>query len=311
MRITIRLTRVVTAVTYAKDVVAAGQWRPRRLRISEVIPCTNTRRIKQLYLPRMCWWKRARAFKIEASIPTALLGRIDSVDPSPSLSCMQPWAGWLQGKRPDRDRRTLRLGSRSNRGCQAKSRTRYSSRTTSNQQSAEEAGHGDKVFGNAYYALGGASAGAELNVLGDPHVEGLQLVPSDDLKQNREQLEALAAIIGGIETVALQHTFPALVRLCERWDHPVVRDLLKQIRDVVRPEESRHVLLFRYMFHQLVADQGEVVIGEFMNMTNGGRAQMGAEALDREAFERLVGTKSPTRHQLLGKSRALTSYIGA
>jgi hypothetical protein len=176
-----------------------------------------------------------------------------------------------------------------------------------NQQSAEEAGHGDKVFGNAYFALGGAAPGAELSVFGNPTDASSLLAISDDPKQNKKRLGSFAAVLGGIETVALQRAFPSLVNLCERWDHPVAHDLLAQIRDVVRPEESRHVLLFRYVFHQLIADKDERVIAGFYEMTNAGRVQLGAAALDRGEFERLVGSNSPTPRQLLGKERVLAS----
>src|SRR4051812_40665752 len=102
-----------------------------------------------------------------------------------------------------------------------------------NQQSAEEAGHGDKVFGNAYFSLGGSVPGAELSVVGNPGDAASLLAISDDPKQNKKRLGTFAALLGGVETVALQGAFPTIVRLCERWDHPVARDLLQQIRDVV------------------------------------------------------------------------------
>lgn len=176
-----------------------------------------------------------------------------------------------------------------------------------NQQSAEEAGHGDKVFGNAYFALGGAAPSPELSVVGRGADAASLLAPTGDRKENKKRLGAFAAVVGGIETVALQRAFPSLVNLCERWDHPVARDLLQQIRDVIRPEESRHVLLYRYVFHQLIAPKGEALIASFFETTNAGRAQVGAERFDRAEFERLVGTTCPTPRQLLGKDRALAS----
>jgi hypothetical protein len=176
-----------------------------------------------------------------------------------------------------------------------------------NQQSAEEAGHGDKVFGNAYYVLGGKSAGSELNVLGGESGGVALAALGEDAKQNKKRLGVFAAVLGGIETVALQRAFPTLVNLCERWDHPVARDLLLQIRDVVRPEEARHVLLFRYVFHQLIAAKGEAVVAAFRDAANAARAQLQAAPLDPAAFERLMGTSSPTPRQLLGKDRPLAS----
>jgi hypothetical protein len=168
-----------------------------------------------------------------------------------------------------------------------------------NQQSAEEAGHGDKVFGNAYYAMGGASHDGSPSAVGDG--TATFLAPDADPQLNKRRLGGVAAVLGGIETVALQRAFPNLVALCERWNHPIGHDLIAQIRDVVRPEESRHVLNFRYVFHQLIAAKGDAIIDGFFHATNAGRTQLGAPALDREGFTRMVGSSSPTPRQLLGK----------
>ena len=109
-----------------------------------------------------------------------------------------------------------------------------------NQQSAEEAGHGDKVFGNAYYLMGGTAPNAEQSAVGDGAASFL--AATADKKQNKQRLGGLAGVLGGIETVALNNAFPMIVSLCEGWDHAIARDLLTQIRDTVRPEEARHVL---------------------------------------------------------------------
>jgi hypothetical protein len=94
-----------------------------------------------------------------------------------------------------------------------------------------------------------------------------------------------------------------VVQLCERWDHPIGNDLLAQIRDTVRPEESRHVLIWRYVFHQLIAPKGPAVIDGFLAATNSGRRTLGSPELDRETLERMLGSTSPTARQLLGKDR--------
>jgi hypothetical protein len=172
-----------------------------------------------------------------------------------------------------------------------------------NQQSAEEAGHGDKVFGNAYFAMGGVAPGGENNVFGDDVASGLK--PSDDPHENARLLATTAGRIGGIESVALQRLFPLITALCERWGHPIGLDLTRQIRDVVRPEESRHVLIWRYVFHRLVAPGGPLQVDAFMQATNAGRSQLAAPTLAREHLERMLGTRPPTAHQLLGKERAL------
>jgi hypothetical protein len=90
-------------------------------------------------------------------------------------------------------------------------------------------------------------------------------------------------------------------------DHPIARDLAKQIRDVVRPEESRHVLIWRYVFHQLAAPKGPSCFPEYMQATNAGRRQLAVPAFDRESLERMLGTGAPTPRQLLGKERTLQS----
>jgi hypothetical protein len=174
-----------------------------------------------------------------------------------------------------------------------------------NQQSAEEAGHGDKVFGNAYYAMGGRAFEAEQSVVGTP--DSSAILNCDDSKENRKRLGGAAALLGGIETVALQRAFPNLVALCEAWGHPIARDLIAQIRDVVRPEESRHVLIWRYVFHELIAPKGEKVIEFYRQATNNGRALVAAEEIDRETFDRMIGTSAPTSRQLLGKDRVVLS----
>jgi hypothetical protein len=171
-----------------------------------------------------------------------------------------------------------------------------------NQQSAEEAGHGDKVFGNAYYLMGGVAPAAESSVVGGGPGPSL-LNADEDPKVNKKRLCGIAGVLGGIETVALNRAFPTVVAICERWDHPIARDLFAQIRDVVRPEESRHVLNWRYVFHHLIAPKGEPVVDGFFAATNTGRRMLAAPELDRESFARMMGQSSPTPRQLLGKDR--------
>ena len=176
-----------------------------------------------------------------------------------------------------------------------------------NQQSAEEAGHGDKVFANAYFRMGGAAPSGDLSAVGEGGDAARFLQPSEDPRENKRRLGSFAAVLGGIETFALQQVFPRLMSLCEHWNHPIGRDLVRQIHDVVRPEESRHVLIWRYVFHQLIAPKAPTVIDAFMQSTNAGRTQFGGAALDRETLERMLGTHSPTPRQLLGKDRVFDS----
>jgi hypothetical protein len=168
-----------------------------------------------------------------------------------------------------------------------------------NQQSAEEAGHGDKVFGNAYYAMGGVPTDVSMSAFGDGGAAFLE--PDSDPRVNLQRLQEVAAVLGGIETVALQRALPNVAGLCERWNHPIGNDVIAQIRDVVRPEESRHVLNFRYVFHKLIAPAGQRLIDAYYHATNAGRMQLDAPPLDRDRFARTTGASSPTPAQLLGK----------
>ena len=176
-----------------------------------------------------------------------------------------------------------------------------------NQQSAEEAGHGDKVFGNAYFSIGGVPPGGESSVFGDGGDAASVLAPGADPHENERLLCSTAATIGGIETAALQRLFPFVTTVCEHWDHPIARDLVKQIRDDGRPEESRHVLIWRYVFHKLAATRAPLSFPEFMQATNAGRKQLAAPAFDREGLQRMLGSSAPTPRQLLGKERTLPS----
>jgi hypothetical protein len=174
-----------------------------------------------------------------------------------------------------------------------------------NQQSAEEAGHGDKVFANAYFAMGGAAPSGDQSAVGDGVDVARMLAPSEDPSENKRRLGTTAGLIGGIETVALQQVFPRITALCESWDHAIGLDLVRQIRDIVRPEESRHVLIWRYVFHRMIVPKGASVIDAYFQATNAGRNQLGAPALDREALHRMLGTSAPTPRQMLGKDRVL------
>jgi hypothetical protein len=170
-----------------------------------------------------------------------------------------------------------------------------------NQQSAEEAGHGDKVFGNAYFAMGGVAPDTSRSVVG----QGVPsfLLPSEDPKDNQRRLGRIAGVLGGIETGALHRVFPLVVGLCERWDHPIGHDLRRQIQETVRPEEARHVLIWRYVFHTLFAPAGEEAVTVYYDATNGGRQRLGMPPLPREEIARMLGSSAPTPRQLLGKDR--------
>jgi hypothetical protein len=168
-----------------------------------------------------------------------------------------------------------------------------------NQQSAEEAGHGDKVFGNAYYAMGGRALNAAGSVFDDN--ASSVLVPGADPAENRARLEQVAGALGGIETAALQGVFPFLLGLLEQWNHRVSDHLRRQIHETVRPEESRHVLIWRYVFHSLVAPADAAATSAYFDATNGGRESLGLPALPHAEIARMLGSVAPTARQLLGK----------
>ena len=118
-----------------------------------------------------------------------------------------------------------------------------------NQQSAEEAGHGDKVFGNAYFAMGGVAPAAALSVVGNGGAksDGASgfLAGSEGPKGSKKRLGWFAGVLGGIETVALERAFPGSRHALRALGPPNQgTDLLAQIHDVVRPEESRGILSF-------------------------------------------------------------------
>ncbi len=172
-----------------------------------------------------------------------------------------------------------------------------------NQQSAEEAGHGDKVFGNAYFSMGGVAPDPARTVF-SPGVPGF-LVPTDDPSANARNLTRAAAALGGIETGALHRVFPFVLELCQTWKHPIAAGLARQIEETVRPEESRHVLIWRYVFHTLVAPAGPRAVAEYCSATNDGRRLLGLASLSQPEAQRLLGTSTPTPRQLLGRELAL------
>lgn len=170
-----------------------------------------------------------------------------------------------------------------------------------NQQSAEEAGHGDKVFGNAYFAMGGTAPNASRSVFDENAAS--YLAPGADPAENCARLTQVAGALGGIETAALQGVCPFLLGLLEKWEHRIANDLQRQIHDTVRPEESRHVLIWRYVFHSLVAPAGEAATSAYFDATNGGRASLGLASLPPAELTRMLGSAAPTARQLLGKDR--------
>jgi hypothetical protein len=172
-----------------------------------------------------------------------------------------------------------------------------------NQQSAEEAGHGDKIFAGAFFAMGGVAPDPRASAVAAGPSEFLE--PSADRKANKKALGSIAGALGGIEMVALSEVFPSLLSVCQRWEHPIGRDLISQIEETVRPEESRHVLTWRYVFHTLIAPKGPAVIEAYFGATNSGRIHLGSTPLDRAALTRMAGESVPTFRQLLGRERSI------
>ena len=173
-----------------------------------------------------------------------------------------------------------------------------------NQQSSEEAAHGDKIFGAVYFALGGVPAALEDD-------DGLQennfLQPTGDREMNLRILLDFEALLGGVETLALTQAFPLVLDVCQRWQHPLARELSRMVTDYVRPEESRHVLAWRYLFREVVAQRGDDAIERYYTMTNWGRDRFLAERMSRDEFHRHMQAATPTTEQLLGRPMPLSA----
>jgi len=178
-------------------------------------------------------------------------------------------------------------------------RTRDAAFVALNQQSAEEAGHGDKVFGAAFYEMGGTAPATmpedQLNQSGD------FLVPVADPSVNTQKVLDLMAVLGGVETLALERAFPLVLNACARWEHPLAAQLIDQVNHLVKPEEARHVLTWRYLFHQGVVSRGEGAIERYFMLTNWGRDRFLAPRMDRKEFERHMKASCPTPDQLIGR----------
>jgi hypothetical protein len=166
-----------------------------------------------------------------------------------------------------------------------------------NQQSAEEAGHGDKVFGAAYYEMGGIApavlAEDQLNSGGD------FLEPVADRAINTQKV--LDMVLGGVETLALERAFPLVLDACARWNHPLAAQLIDQVNHNVKPEEARHVLTWRYLFHQGVVPRGDDAIERYFMLTNWGRDRFLAPRMERREFDRHMKAACPTPEQLIGR----------
>jgi hypothetical protein len=162
-----------------------------------------------------------------------------------------------------------------------------------NQQSAEEAGHGDKVFGAAFYEMGGPAPAT---------------LPEDQLDRSDNFLDPvddraldMMAVLGGVETLALQRAFPLVLSACAGWKHPLSGQLVDQVNHLVKPEEARHVLTWRYLFHQGVVPRGDGAIERYFMLTNWGRDRFLAPRMERKEFERHMKASCPTPEQLIGR----------
>jgi hypothetical protein len=168
-----------------------------------------------------------------------------------------------------------------------------------NQQSAEEAGHGDKIFGAAYYEMGGIAP--ELMPEDQLQDAGNFLDPADDKTLNSQKVMDVMAVLGGVETLALERAFPLVLNACAKWDHPLARQLTEQVNHNVKPEEARHVLTWRYLFHKGVAPRGEGAIQRYFMLTNWGRDRFLAPRMEWNEFQRHMRASCPTSEQLIGR----------
>ena len=80
-----------------------------------------------------------------------------------------------------------------------------------------------------------------------------------DLREAFEVNRALAA---------LERAFPLVLDACARWTHPLAAQLIDQVNHNVKPEEARHVLTWRYLFHQGVVPRGQDAIERYFMLTN-------------------------------------------
>lgn len=168
-----------------------------------------------------------------------------------------------------------------------------------NQQSAEEAGHGDKVFAAAYYELGGTAP--ELLPEDQLQDAGSFLDPADDRAANTQKVVDMMAVLGGVETLALERAFPLVLNACAKWEHPLAAQLIEQVNHTVKPEEARHVLTWRYLFHTGVAPRGEGAIQRYFMLTNWGRDRFLAPRMEWSEFQRHMRASCPTVEQLIGR----------
>lgn len=168
-----------------------------------------------------------------------------------------------------------------------------------NQQSAEEAGHGDKIFGAAYYEMGGIAP--ELMPEDQLQDAGNFLDPTDDKATNSQKVMDVMAVLGGVETLALERAFPLVLNACAKWEHPLAHQLIEQVNHDVKPEEARHVLTWRYLFHKGVAPRGEGAIQRYFMLTNWGRDRFLAPRMEWNEFQRHMRASCPSAEQLIGR----------
>ncbi len=168
-----------------------------------------------------------------------------------------------------------------------------------NQQSAEEAGHGDKVFGAAFYEMGGTAPALVPEDQLDQNAAFLE--PVDDKSVNTQKVLDMMAVLGGVETLALEQAFPLVLNACAKWEHPLAKQLIDQVNHNVKPEEARHVLTWRYLFHKGVAPRGEAAIQRYYGLTNWGRDRFLAERMPWTEFQRHMNASCPTAEQLIGR----------
>jgi hypothetical protein len=173
-----------------------------------------------------------------------------------------------------------------------------------NQQSAEEAGHGDKVFAAAYYELGGTAP----EVLPEDQLQdsGAFLDPAADKTLNTQKVLDVMAILGGVETLALEQAFPLVLNACAKWDHPLAEQLTEQVNRTIKPEEARHVLTWRYLFHMGVEPRGETAIQRYYALTNWGRDRFLAARMEWSEFQRHMKANCPTVDQLIGRTMSVS-----
>lgn len=171
------------------------------------------------------------------------------------------------------------------------------------QKSNEETKHAESVFGAVYLRLGGRPAKAVPEDCIDD-VSGGLLVAAEDPAENTRRFLDRSAIVAGTESASLFDGLPIWSARAKSWDDPLGRWLHARIETVVRPEEARHVLLTRMIFHRAVRPLGADAVARFVRHARFGVARTTRREFDEAEFMRAMGAAIPSFEDALGLAPA-------